>query len=190
MNGRPHQRIMPLSFMKHDQKFRFDPYLHSPNNPLNNVLIIGAGSGNDVEIALSEGAKHVDAVEIDPLLYRLGRDHHPDHPYQDPRVSVHIEDGRAFLHDTKQRYDLVLFAIPDSLTVLSGQASLRLESYLFTEESIREVRAHLAPDGVVAMYHYYLPVLINRYANTLDQVFGHPPCLDVSPGVGPGLEPS
>jgi len=45
VNGRPHQRIMPLSFMKHDQKFRFDPYVHSPNNPLNNVLIIGAGSG-------------------------------------------------------------------------------------------------------------------------------------------------
>ena len=75
----------------------------------------------------------MDAVEIDPLIYRLGRDLHPDHPYQAPRVSVHIEDGRSFLHDTDRRYDLVLFAIPDSLTVLAGQSSLRLESHPFTE---------------------------------------------------------
>ncbi len=184
VNGRPHQRIMPLAYLMTHQAFRFEPYRHAPDNPLTDVLIIGAGSGNDVDIALSQGARHVDAVEIDPLLYRLGRDLHPDHPYQDPRVSVHIEDGRAFLHDSNQRYDLILFAIPDSLTVLSGQSSLRLESYLFTEEAMREVRAHLKPDGVVSMYHYYLPTVIDRYANTLEQVFGHPPCLDISSAVG------
>jgi hypothetical protein len=185
VNGRPHQRIMPLAYMETHQTFRFKPYLRAPANPLTDVLIIGAGSGNDLAIALSEGAAHVDAVEIDPLLYRLGRDLHPDHPYQDPRVSVHIEDGRAFLHDTGRRYDLVLFAIPDSLTVLAGQSSLRLESYLFTEEAMREVRAHLKPDGVVSMYHYYLPVVVDRYADTLDRVFGVPPCLDIGPGAGP-----
>ncbi len=185
VNGRPHQRISPLAYLETHETFRFEPYLRAPGNPLTDVLIIGAGSGNDVAIALSQGAAHVDAVEIDPLLYRLGRDLHPNRPYQDPRVSVHIEDGRAFLHDTDRRYDLVLFAIPDSLTVLAGQSSLRLESYLFTEEAMREVRAHLRPDGVVSMYHYYLPVVIDRYANTLDHVFGVLPCLDIGPGAGP-----
>jgi hypothetical protein len=185
VNGRPHQRIMPLAYMETQQSFRFQPYLRAPENPLTDVLIIGAGGGNDVAIALSQGAANVDAVEIDPLLYRLGRDLHPDRPYQDPRVSVHIEDGRSFLHDTDRRYDLVLFAIPDSLTVLAGQSSLRLESYLFTEEAMREVRDHLKPGGVVSMYHYYLPVVVDRYANTLDRVFGVPPCLDISPGAGP-----
>ena len=183
VNGRPHQRIMPVSFMVSDQAFRFEPYERSPDNPLRNVLIIGSGSGNDVAIALAQGADHVDAVEIDPLLYRLGRDMHPDRPYQDPRVSAHIQDGRAFLHDTDRTFDLVLFAIPDSLAALAGQSSLRLESFLFTEEAIREVRDHLAPDGVVAMYHYYLPTLVDRYGDTLDRVMGAPPCLDVSPGV-------
>lgn len=185
VNGRPHQRIMPLTYLRTHETFRFEPYLRAPENPLTDVLIIGAGSGNDLAIALSQGAGHVDAVEIDPLLYRLGRDLHPDRPYQDPRVSVHVEDGRAFLHDTDRRYDLVLFAIPDSLTVLAGQSSLRLESYLFTEEAMREVRAHLKPEGVVSMYHYYLPVVVDRYASTLDRVFGVLPCLDISPGAGP-----
>jgi SAM-dependent methyltransferase len=185
VNGRPHQRIMPLSFLEATQTFRFEPYRHAPDNPLTDVLIIGSGSGNDIAIALSRGAQHVDAVEIDPLLYRLGRDLHPDHPYQDPRVSVHIEDGRSFLHDTERRYDLVLYAIPDSLTVLAGQSSLRLESYLLTREAMQEVRDHLKPDGVVSMYHYYLPVVVDRYADALTRVFGEPPCLELTAGAGP-----
>jgi SAM-dependent methyltransferase len=185
VNGRPHQRIMPLAVMEESQTFRFDPYRHAPENPLTDVLIIGAGSGNDVTIALAQGAAHVDAVEIDPFLYRLGRDRHPDHPYQDPRVTVHIEDGRSFLHDTERRFDLVLYAIPDSLTVLAGQSSLRLESYLLTREAMQEVRDHLKPDGVISMYHYYLPVVVDRYADALTQVYGDPPCLELGAGAGP-----
>jgi hypothetical protein len=185
VNGRPHQRIMPLAFMRTDQAFRFDPYRHATENPLADVLIVGAGSGNDVSIALAQGAGRVDAVEIDPLLQQLGRDLHPDRPYQDPRVAVHIEDGRSFLHDTERRYDMVLFAIPDSLTVLAGQSSLRLESYLLTEEAMREVRDHLKPGGQVSMYHYYLPVVVDRYASALDRVFGHAPCLELAAGSGP-----
>ena len=61
------------------------------------VLLIGAGSGTDVSVALANGVEHVDAVEMDPRLYELGRKLHPDHPYDDPRVTVHIDDGRAFL---------------------------------------------------------------------------------------------
>ena len=60
-------------------------------------------------------------------------------------MTVHIEDGRSFLHDTERRYDLVLYAIPDSLTVLAGQSSLRLESYLLTREAMQEVHEHLKP---------------------------------------------
>ena len=100
-------------------------------------------------------------------------------------MSLHIEDGRAFLHDTDSRYDMVLFAIPDSLTALAGQSSLRLENFLFTEEALREVRDHLAFGGVVAMYHYYLPTVTDRYADTLERVMGSAPCLDTSPGAGP-----
>ena len=49
MNGRPHQRIMPLAVMEETQTHRFEPYEHAPENPLTDVLIIGAGSGNDVD---------------------------------------------------------------------------------------------------------------------------------------------
>lgn len=151
---------------------------------LDNVLVIGAGGGNDVSAALIKGAKHVDAVEIDPKLYELGRDRHPNHPYQDPRVSIHITDGRAFLERTNTKYDLVLLALPDSLTLVAGQSSLRLESYLFTKEALTSARQALKPDGVFAMYNYYRERwLADRYAGTLNQVYGRAPC-EISAGTG------
>jgi hypothetical protein len=184
VNGRPHQRIMSMAVLESGQRFRFTPYERSTRPP-GNVLVIGAGTGNDVAIALRQGAEHVDAVEIDPVLAGLGEELHPERPYDDGRVDVHVQDARAFLHDADATYDLVLFAIPDSLTAFAGQSALRLENFLFTEEALAEVRAHLSPDGVVAMYHYYLPSVIDRYAATLADAMGVPPCVDVSPGAGP-----
>jgi hypothetical protein len=177
VNNRPHQTMAPLSVLLAEQPFYAYPYDHLPAGP-GDVLIVGAGSGNDVALALSMGATHVDAVEIDPVLQRLGSDLHPEHPYQDPRVSVHIDDGRAFLERTHDRYDLILFALPDSLTLVSGQGGLRLESYLFTTEAMRTVRDHLRPGGAFSMYNYYRSDVFERYATTLTRVFGHAPCID------------
>ncbi len=177
VNGIPHQNIIPARKL---QKVYSQPYLDAPGNPLNNVLIIGAGTGDDVANALLKGAKHIDAVEIDPQLYQLGVRLNPDHPYQNPRVTVHINDGRAFLEETHTKYDMILFALPDSLTLVAGQSSLRLESYLFTLQAVEAARAHLnASDGIFAMYNYYrTPWLRDRLANTLEVAFGHAPCAD------------
>ncbi len=144
------------------------------------VLIIGAGSGNDVAVAVERGATRVDAVEIDGHLLDLGRQH-PDHPYDDPRVVTHVTDGRAFLEATDRTWDTILLALPDSLTLLQGQSSVRLESYLFTEEAAESYRDHLKPGGTFAMYNYYRePWLVDRYAGTLDGVFGAPPCVSAA----------
>ena len=177
VNGIPHQNIIPAHML---QKVYSQPYLDAPANPLDNVLIVGAGTGDDVANALLHGAKHIDAVEIDPQLYQLGRRLNPDHPYSDPRVTVHINDGRAFLEQTHTKYDMILFALPDSLTLVAGQSSLRLESYLFTVEAVQAARAHLKPgDGLFAMYNYYrTPWLRDRLANTERVAFGHTPCVD------------
>ena len=51
---------------------------------------------------------------------------------------------------------MILFALPDSLTLVAGQSSLRLESYLFTLQAVQAAKAHLNPgDGLFAMYNYY-----------------------------------
>jgi Spermine/spermidine synthase domain len=177
VNGIPHQNIIPAARL---QKVYSQPYLNAPGNPLTNVLIVGAGTGDDVANALRHGARHIDAVEIDPQLYQLGKRLNPDHPYSDPRVSPHINDGRAFLEQTHNTYDMILFALPDSLTLVAGQSSLRLESYLFTLEAVQAAKSHLNPaDGMFAMYNYYrTPWLRDRLANTVDTAFGHAPCVD------------
>jgi SAM-dependent methyltransferase len=195
VNGIPHQTITTLEARREAEPTYFVPYERMVVPP-ERVLVVGAGTGTDVAIALAAGASHVDAVEIDPRLAELGRDLHPERPYDDPRVRVVVDDGRAFLHRTDARYDLIVFALTDSLTLVSGQSSVRLESYLFTREAMEEAREHLAPGGVFAMYNYYrYPWLADRLANTVDEVYGHRPCFDSTRQVGflalitIGLEP-
>lgn len=185
VNGIPHQAVQSTEIRRQFEPIYFRPYEQTEGNPLDNVLVVGAGNGTDVAIALEQGAKHVDAVEIDPRLYEIGADLHPDHPYQDERVDVYVDDGRAFLERTDTRYDLILFALPDSLTLVSGQSSLRLESYLFTVEAMREAREHLEPDGAFAMYNFYREQwLVDRLVRTLAEVYGRPPCVETLGGFG------
>jgi SAM-dependent methyltransferase len=127
----------------------------SGNQPYGDVMIIGAGSGNDVSRALQWGAKHVDAVEIDPAIYKLGTLYHPDRPYQDPRVEIHLDDGRNFLRASKRNYDLVIYALVDSLVLHSGYSNIRLESYLFTRQTFEDVKRHLKPGGTFVVYNYF-----------------------------------
>lgn len=144
--------------------------------PFEDVLIVGAGSGNDVAAALEQGARHVDAVEIDPVINGLGRLHHPDRPYSDPRVDIHLDDGRSFVRRTERKYDLISYAVVDSLALHSGYSSVRLESFLFTEQAFRDVKAKLKPGGVFAMYNYYRRGwVVGRLKKLAEEVFGAPP---------------
>jgi MFS family permease len=183
-NNIPYQAARSLPVLRNEKKFYFYPYQHVARSSLKNVLIVGAGTGNDVAVALAEGAKHVDAVEIDPVLLGIGKAKHPDHPYDSPRVTVHTDDGRAFVQDTTKKYNLILFALPDSLTAVAGQSSIRLESYLLTEQSVQAAAKRLAPGGTMAMYNYYAPFLLNRYATTMQEAFGRAPCAQVGPPLG------
>ncbi|RCG33395.1 spermidine synthase [Sphaerisporangium album] len=180
VNGIPHQQAVPAAARLQYERQYAVPYERATSaGRLDDVLIVGAGSGTDVAIALSKGAKHVDAVEIDPKLRELGGLYHPDQPYSDSRVTTHVTDGRAFLERTDKKYDLILFALPDSLTLVSGASSLRLESYLFTEQSMKAAHDHLKPGGAFSMYNYYREQwLVDRLASTAQAAFGHKPCVD------------
>jgi len=144
--------------------------------PFADVMIVGAGSGNDVQAALTHGAKHVDAVEIDPVLNQIGRSDHPDRPYDDQRVSIQIDDGRSFVRKTPRAYDLISYAVVDSLVLHSGYSSLRLESFLFTEQAFEDIKRKLKPNGVFAMYNIYRQGwVVARLAKMAEKVFGAKP---------------
>ncbi len=182
-NGVPHQAILSIDVRLEQEPFYGTPYQRIPDNGVGDVLVVGAGNGSDVALALRNGATSVDAVEIDPRIRELGVRLHPQKPYDDPRVTTYIGDGRAFLHQTDTKYDLVIFALPDSLTLVAGSNQLRLESYLFTQEALEDVREHLKPGGAFAMYNYYREDwLIGRLAGTAEAAFGHAPCVDAYAG--------
>jgi hypothetical protein len=184
VNGIPHQVATDIKDRDTTLPLYDDPYQVGNPSP-KNVLVIGAGSGNDVAEALSHGVQHVDAVEIDPRIHEIGVELHPDHPYADPRVTTYLDDGRAFIERTNNTYDLIVLALPDSLTLVAGQSSLRLESYLFTQEAFESYKQHLNPNGSFAMYNVYRETwLRDRYANTLQDVFGSSPCISTVDGAG------
>src|ERR1700730_3862880 len=174
VNESGHQSMMPS-----DEK---EPFYHTPYQlfgagQFQHVLIIGAGSGSDTAIGLKDGqVGHIDAVEIDPVIARLGAQYHPEQPFSDPRVTVHVDDGRSFIRKSTDKYDLIIFALPDSLTLTSQFSSLRLESFLFTEESFKEARAHLTSDGAIVLYNYYRQDwLLRKLAGMLETAFGQAP---------------
>jgi SAM-dependent methyltransferase len=190
VNGIPHQAMASVDNPRLDP-FYDQVYRWFPERTFGRVLIVGAGSGNDVAMALKHGAATVDAVEIDPRIQQIGVEGHPNRPYADPRVRPIVNDGRAFLRSATGQYDLVVFALPDSLTLVSTSANLRLESFLFTTEAFTSVRDHLAPGGVFVMYNYYRqPWLVEKLAVMLRDAFGHAPLIrtyDLSVGNGAAL---
>jgi SAM-dependent methyltransferase len=172
VDGIPHQAMLDSTAAAaspmHDQAYRW-----FPDRVYDDVLIIGAGSGSDVSLALARGARHVDAVEIDPVLAEVGREFHPEGVYTDPRVSVYVNDGRAFLNGTGRKYDLIVLGLTDSLTLASSMSNVRLESFLFTTNAFEAARDRLAPGGLFVMYNLYRePWIVSKLDAMLGAAFG------------------
>lgn len=128
-------------------KFSFPYYFKKPDD----LLVLGAGTGNDVAIAKAMGVKNVDAVEIDPVIADIGKKENVHHPYQDSSVHLIIDDGRSYLQRSQKKYDMIILGTLDSHALISGLSTVRLENYLYTKESVEAMKAHLNGNGVLVM---------------------------------------
>jgi SAM-dependent methyltransferase len=145
---------------------------HGGRSP-RSVLVLGAGTGNDVAIALQNGAERVVAVEVDPVILELGRTTNARKTYADPRVECHVTDARQFLRSTTASFDLIVFGTLDSQALLSSQGNLRLDNYVYTRESLEDARRALADRGFVAVfYSVQKPWLYERLYSTFRGAFG------------------
>lgn len=144
--------------------------------PREKVLIVGAGSGNDVAAALRAGAKQVQAVEIDPTIVEIGRGRHPNRPYASPQVSIAVDDARAFFRRPSGPYDLVWFGLLDSHTTPSAYANVRLDHFVYTQESFADVKRLLSPSGVVVLlFAPQTDWIAARLVGLLARTFGEAP---------------
>jgi spermidine synthase len=120
-------------------------------NSLDQVAIVGAGTGNDIASALRNKAGHVDAVEIDPAIRDLGIENHPEHPYQDLHVHSIINDARNFFRSTHASYDAIVYGVLDSHVVVSHGANMRVDSFVYTQEGLRDAYDHLKTGGLMSV---------------------------------------
>jgi spermidine synthase len=164
------------------------PFLFASNR--DRVLILGAGAGNDAAAALRNGAGWVDAVEIDPVIQYLGSRLHPEKPYEASKVHMTIQDARAFLSQTKEKYDIILFALLDSHTQFSNLSNMRIDNYVYTEEALRKARQLLTPQGILILKFHVIPPwtwMGQRFHDMLENIFSRKPIVFFVPQLGPML---
>ena len=81
------------------------------------VLVLGAGAGSDLLLALYHDARRIDAVELNPQMSGLVKDTYADFAgrlYDDPRVTLHTSEARGFVAQSDKQYDLVHIGLLDS----------------------------------------------------------------------------
>jgi SAM-dependent methyltransferase len=150
------------------------PYHFYPSPP--SVLVLGSGMGNDVAAALRNGAGRVEAVEIDPLILQLGRELHPEHPYQSPRVHVTLNDARNFIQSSHEQFDLIVFSLLDSHTTTSHFTNIRIDNYVYTQEAFHRVKQLLRPDGLlIVKFQVDNPWIAGRLFSLMQDTFHQEP---------------
>src|SRR5947209_14957832 len=181
-NAGGHQSMIPWQYKEPFYRRLYELF---PGRSFHHALILGAGSGSDTATALAYGVQSITAVEIDPTIQKLGAQYNPDHPYSNSRVKIVINDGRNFLQNTTEHYDLIIFALPDSLTLTSSNTSLRLESFLLTQDAIAKARTRLTNNGILVLYNYYRDDwLVQKLANMAGHAFNQEPFVSTYGGWG------
>jgi spermidine synthase len=123
--------------------------------PHGDFAIIGPGGGVDVLRAVANGSTNVTGIEINPIIANdIMRDRFADytyHLYQIPEVHLHVSDGRSFVRNSRDKYDVVQMTLVDTWASTAAGAFALSENNLYTVEAFREYFDHLKPDGMIAI---------------------------------------
>jgi spermidine synthase len=104
-------------------------------------LILGHGGGSLAKwLAHQWPELELDVVEFDPVVVRIAEEYFSYHP--PPQHHVHVRDARVFLNSTERTYDLMW---------VDAFARHMIPFHLTTEEFFAELRAHLTPNGILAL---------------------------------------
>jgi spermidine synthase len=154
--------------------FAIAPFFNAPPYDLGRVkriAIVGLAGGSIARLYTElYGPLSIDGIEIDPKIVEVGRDYFG---MTQPNLNVIVADGRAAMASSPQRYDVIAldaFRVP------------YIPWHLTTREFMQELRAHLAPGGVIAVnvgrtrtdYH-----MVDAIAKTAAEVFSSVHVVDV-----------
>ena len=189
VNNASYQEIMDLSrayVSAHPEKFppqlnglsQYDiPSLFHPDPK--SILIVGAGTGNDVAGALRHNIPSITAVDIDPAIIAIGQQLHPESPYSAAEVRVVNDDARSFFATTSDKYDIISFGLLDAHTATS-MTNARLDHYVYTKESFIQAKSRLKDGGVMVLNFYAQRLfIVDRIQKALEEVFSQAPLVFV-----------
>jgi hypothetical protein len=127
------------------------PY-HLVDDP--EVLVLGAGGGEQVLLALYHEVPQIDAVELDPQVLDLVADDYVDFAggiYNRPDVDVHVGEARSFVEKTEKRYDLIQIPLLYSFGAAAAGTQSLHESYTYTVEAMQDYLRALEPRGMLSI---------------------------------------
>jgi hypothetical protein len=131
------------------------PALANILRPQGEYAIIGPGGGVDVLRAVANGSPNVTGIEINPIIATtIMRQRYADyayHLYERPEVHIHVTDGRSFIRNATQQYDVVQMTLVDTWASTAAGAFALSENSLYTVEAFTEYLEHLKPDGMIAI---------------------------------------
>ena len=148
-----HRGVLASHFIKRDSGQR--------------VLIIGAAGGQETKAALMYGAAHVDAIELVPTVVELGRNTYARFNggfFNDPRVVLKSDEGRAFLRASDSRYDIIQIHSNFTTSSIAAGTGALSPDYLQTADAYREYFQKLTPDGILHVNHHTYPRLVTTAA--------------------------
>lgn len=136
------------------------------------VCIVGGAEGATIrEVARYQDVNRIVMVDIDEELVNICRQHlssWSDGAYEDPRLELHIGDGRKFLEQREETFDVVIVDLNDPTEDSPAV-------YLFTREFYQLVYRSLSEKGVACFQGTDLqPTKLTLHArmyNTISSVF-------------------
>ncbi|MDA3865445.1 MAG: hypothetical protein PF489_01705 [Salinivirgaceae bacterium] len=147
------------------------PYLVSQYDSCT-FLALGAGGGGDVLNALNSGAAEIHAVEVVPHLNYLMTDgflhDFTGEIYSNPKVKVITEDGRSYINQFTNKFDIIYSLSSNTFASLASGAFALAENYLFTQEAFEDYYDAMTDSGIMLIDHqFYIPRLTSATLKAL-----------------------
>ncbi|MCY3574129.1 MAG: hypothetical protein OXG92_05830 [Chloroflexi bacterium] len=156
----------PASLAEHRRDIGFFPF--ATERPAR-VFIIGPGAGLDVYFALQGRARSITAVEVNGASVDMTRamSSRNGAVYDQPNVTVLMDDGRGALRRSKEKYDLIFLSQVVSLAAERGGYALS-ENVVYTADAFADYLAHLTAGGQLALKLYDEATLTRALATAIE----------------------
>ncbi|MHC4265177.1 MAG: spermine/spermidine synthase domain-containing protein [Planctomycetota bacterium] len=119
----------------------------------NKTLIIGVGGGIDALIALDYGTAEVVGVDLNPIIVdAVEKRFRSECPllWKDGRFRIQVDEGRHYLSENSETFDVIQLSGVDTYTALSTGAYALAENFLYTREAMKAYWQHLTDDGIIS----------------------------------------